>query len=86
MSQYSSIAAHIFVSIALLTFLGIVAYHVYLKCPRSRCTQRPSSNAESNTSLFQGMRGYDDVDDVSEDEDITDDASGDTMLNFFFSY
>ena len=56
---WQSAISHLLVSSALLAFLGIVAYHVYLLCKRWR---RIHTNTDIDVMSFEDMRGLEDED------------------------
>ena len=78
--QWKSIMAHVLVSIAFLTFLVIIAHHVRLKvshCHFSRRLAFCRSNADFDVRSCEGLRGYDALNESSEDDDTL--GTGKTM-------
>ena len=61
---WQSVFSHLLISSAFLTFLGIVGYHVYLFCKRwGRIPAFCHRNADLNVMSFEGMRGYERLED-----------------------
>lgn len=83
--RWRAIASHTFVGIALLVFLGIIAYHVYLKFPNCNLLRRLPAfwrrRAENfDVRCFEGMRGFEEADhETSEDEDM---VASDRLVHF----
>ena len=61
---WQSIVSHLLISSAFLTFLGIVGYHVYLFCKRwGRIPAFCHRNTDLDVMSFEGMRGYERLED-----------------------
>ena len=61
---WQSVVSHLLISSAFLTFLGIVGYHVYLFCKRwGRIPAFCHRNADLDVMSFDGMRGYERLED-----------------------
>ena len=60
--SWKSISSHLLVSSVFLTFLGIVAFHIYLKFSRLKLIKKLTfwrCNAEMDLLSFEGVRSYD---------------------------
>lgn len=77
-NQWTAIISHILVGSAFLIFLGILAYHTYLKFSDCKWLRRQAflrRNVDFDVRSCEGMRGYDRIEDTTDNEDMADASS-----------
>lgn len=81
---WKSIVVHILLSFAFLTFLGIIAYHVHLKCSSYRWLRkltfwRRNTDFDVRSCEFERMRDYRNIDNMN---DNTGPGGADVLEDF----
>ncbi len=68
--SWKVIVIHLLISIALITFLGILVFHIYLRCPSKFEWLRKVSRHRENFDVrsCEGMRGYENIEESNEEE------------------